>query len=134
MIFSAILLLALGAARLMPMTAGASRIQFDGFAAPAWAVLLGLALISAATAYLTGIGAARRLGARLASLCALMEVVAAIVWAAALLGQIPAPMQIVGGVLIIAGVVAAKMGEKDATAPIPDAVPLDGLPDRVGRD
>lgn len=124
MIFSAILLLALGAARLMPMTAGASRIQFDGFAAPAWAVLLGLALISAATAYLTGIGAARRLDARLASLCALMEVVAAIVWAAALLGQIPAPMQIVGGVLIIAGVVAAKMGEKDSAAPIPDALSL----------
>ncbi|MGV9671725.1 MULTISPECIES: EamA family transporter [unclassified Gordonia (in: high G+C Gram-positive bacteria)] len=116
MIFAALLLGMLGVVGVLPMTAGQATAHFAGFAAPAWSVLVGLALISAATAYLTGIGAARRLGARLASLIALLEVLAAVVWAAALLGQIPAPAQILGGVLIICGVVAAKMGEPRAVA------------------
>lgn len=121
MIFAAVLLAFLGAVRLLPMTVGGSSARFADFTAPAWLVLLMLALITAATAYLTGIAAARRLGARLASLCALIEVLAAVIWAAALLGQIPSIVQIVGGVLIVLGVVAAKLGEGE---PDPTSEPV----------
>ena len=64
--------------------------------------VVGLALISSVVPYVAGIGAARRLGAKLASFAGLAEVLFAIVFAWLLLGQLPTAMQIVGGVFILA--------------------------------
>lgn len=111
MIAAAALLGVLGATGLMPFDVGDGTAQFTGFAVPAWLALLGLAVITVAVAYPTGIVAARILGARLASLVALTEVLAATIWAAALLSEIPSGIQLAGGVLVIAGVVCAKLGE-----------------------
>ena len=74
-------------------------------------VLLGS--VTAAIAYVTGIGAARVLGSRLASFVALSEVVAGVAWAWVLLDELPGPWQLGGGVLILAGVVGVKLGERD---------------------
>ena len=63
-------------------------------------------------AYVTGIAASRRLGSRLASFVALIEVVAGVLWAWLLLDELPRPVQLLGGVLILAGVVAVKLGER----------------------
>ncbi|HEY9349299.1 MAG TPA: EamA family transporter, partial [Acidothermales bacterium] len=78
---------------------------------PWWLPVLGLGIITAALAYVAGIAATRRLGSRLASFVALSEVLAALIAAWLLLGEIPRGIQILGGVLILAGVAAVKLGE-----------------------
>jgi len=76
-----------------------------------WIPVAALGVFTAAVAYGCGIAGARRLGARLASFVALSEVLAALVFAGLLLGQVPAPVQLLGGVLVVAGVVAVRRGE-----------------------
>ncbi len=75
-----------------------------------------LGVVAAAVPYTSGIAAGRRLGSRLASFVALTEVLAAIVFAWLLLGELPRSVQLVGGLLILAGVVFVKLGEKDTVA------------------
>ena len=79
----------------------------------------GLGLVAAAIAYVTGIAASRRLGSRLASFVALLEVVAAVVFAWLLLDELPRGIQLVGGLLILVGVVVVKVGEKATVRPEP---------------
>ncbi|KNA90819.1 MULTISPECIES: EamA family transporter [Gordonia] len=135
MVFAATLLGVLGLVHALPMTIGDPTVHFAGFDAPAWTVPAALALVTAATAYLTGIGAARRLGARLASMFALVEVLAAVVWAAILLDQVPAALQIVGGVLIVVGVIAAKIGEPGtSTSPVGEPLALGHVPEGPEND
>ena len=62
-------------------------------------------------AYVAGIAAARVLGARLASFVGLSEVLFAIVFAWLLLGQTPAPVQLVGGLLVLAGIGLVRLDE-----------------------
>jgi drug/metabolite transporter (DMT)-like permease len=77
-----------------------------------WIVpVLGLSLVAAVISYITGIGAARRLGARLASFAGLAEVLFAILFAWLLLGQLPTPVQFLGGGFILAGVAMVRLGE-----------------------
>ena len=77
-----------------------------------WVPLVVLGLVTAALAYVTGIAAGRRLGSRLASFVALLEVVASVCWAWLLLHELPRAVQLLGGLLILAGVVAVKLGER----------------------
>jgi drug/metabolite transporter (DMT)-like permease len=77
-----------------------------------WLVpVAGLALVAAAFAYVAGIGAARLLGAKLASFVGLTEVLFATLFAWWFLGQLPGAMQIAGGALIIAGVSLVRLDE-----------------------
>lgn len=71
----------------------------------------GVSLVAAAVAYATGIAAARRLGARLASFVGLTEVLFAIAFAWLLLGQLPDTVQLVGGVVILGGVAMVRAAE-----------------------
>ena len=91
-----------------------------------WVLVLGV--VTAALAYTTGIAAGRRLGSRLASFVALLEVVAAVGFAWVLLGELPTPVQLGGGLLVLLGVVVVKAGEPRAPrAP----APVDGLAARA---
>ena len=82
-----------------------------------WLVpVLGLGLVAAAVAYVTGIAAARVLGARLASFVGLAEVLFAAVYARLLLGQQLAGVQLLGGLLVLAGIAVVRMGEPAASA------------------
>lgn len=83
-------------------------------AVPWWLPVAALAVVTAALAYTTGIAASRRLGSRLASFVALSEVVMALVFAWLLLDELPLPVQLLGGVLILAGVAVVKVGERYA--------------------
>ncbi len=74
----------------------------------------GWGVVTAGFAYCTGIAASRRLGSRLSSFVALLEVVAGVTFAWLLLDQLPGPLQLVGGALIVAGVVVVKLGERPA--------------------
>lgn len=70
-----------------------------------WLVpVLGLSLLAAALAYVTGIAAARLLGPTLSSFVGLTEVLFAVVLAWVLLDQVLAPVQVVGGAVVLAGV------------------------------
>ncbi len=104
---------AVGAVGLLPMSATTGDVLLAGAQLPWWAAAGILALVTAALAYVTGIAATRRLGARLASFVALLEVVAAVLFAWALIGEVPAPVQFLGGALILVGVVAVKLGERE---------------------
>jgi drug/metabolite transporter (DMT)-like permease len=77
-----------------------------------WLVpLLGIGLVAAAFAYVAGIAAARTLGARLASFVGLAEVLFATVYAWLLLGQKLTATQLIGGLLVLAGIALVRMGE-----------------------
>jgi len=120
LVVGALILSALALVGLLPMQAMAAPASYDGRTVAAWVPLLCLGLVSAALAFTTGIAASRRLGSRLASFVGLTEVLAAVGAAWLLLGELPGTMQLAGGALILAGVTAVKLGEKDVhgrTAP-----------------
>ncbi len=101
----------LGASGVLPMRFVAEPVQLSGVALPAWLAVLELAVVAAATAYVAGIIAARVLGAKLASFVGLSEVLFAVLFAWVLLGELPRPVQLLGGLFILAGVVAVRAEE-----------------------
>ena len=108
---------ALGLLRVLPLTWKTTGVTFVGHRTSAIVPVLGLAVVAAAIPYVTGIGAARRLGAKLASFIGLAEVLFAIVFAWLLLGQLPTSVQFAGGALILAGVALVRLDEMRAPRP-----------------
>ena len=104
----------LGVAGVMPMHATTAAPTYAGETVAWWLPFIGLGVVTAAIAYTSGIAAGRRLGSRLTSFVALLEVVAAVIFAWLLLDQIPGTLQFVGGAFILAGVVVVKLGERPA--------------------
>lgn len=100
-----------GVTGLVPMTATTASVTYVHGTVPWWLPVLLLGAVTAALAYTTGIAAGRRLGSRLASFVALSEVLAALGFAWLLLGELPRPVQFLGGALVLAGVVLVKRGE-----------------------
>lgn len=111
LLVAVVVLGAAAAAGVLPIAVAAGDVQFAPFTIPVWGAVLLLGVVTAAVAYVTGIAATRRLGARLGSFVALSEVIVAAMFAWWLLGQIPAPVQIAGAVLVLIGVVVLKFGE-----------------------
>lgn len=124
----ALSLAALGAIGILPLRATTAAPVYAGGAVTWWLPPLGLGTVTAGLAYTTGIAASRRLGPRLASFVALLEVVAGVTFAWLLLGQLPTTLQLAGGVLIVAGVVVVKLGERPPVRRTGAGV-RDGLPD-----
>ena len=114
LLVGAVALLVAGATGLVAMTATVAPVVFDGVAVPWWVPMLGLGVVTAALAYVSGIAATRRLGSRLASFVALVEVLATLLFAWLLLGEVPRQVQLLGGALVLAGVVVVKLGERAA--------------------
>jgi drug/metabolite transporter (DMT)-like permease len=108
----------LGLVGLLPMTATTRDVDMAGASVAWWVPLVLLGVVTAAIAYVSGIYAIRRLGSRVASFVALSEVIVGVLWAWLLLGELPLPVQLVGGVLILLGVVGVKLGER--TVPTPE--------------
>ena len=106
----------LGVVGVLPMRATTASPTYAGEAVAWWLPFVGLGVVTAAIAYTTGIAASRRLGSRLASFVALLEVVAAVIFAWLLLDQLPGALQLVGGAFIVAGVVVVKLGERPPRA------------------
>lgn len=107
----AVFLGALGTIGLLPMQATTTKTTFVGHHVPFWIPLVALAVISTAFAYFTGVIAARGLGRTVASFVALAEVLFSVLFAWLLLGQLPLVIQLLGGLLIVAGVVLVRLGE-----------------------
>jgi drug/metabolite transporter (DMT)-like permease len=106
-----LLILVAGAVGVVDLAATTRSVTLASTSMPWWVPVVGLAVITAALAYVTGIGAVRRLGSRLASFVALTEVLAAVLFAWLLLGELPRTVQLVGGLAILAGVVLVKLDE-----------------------
>lgn len=100
-----------GVTGLVRLSASTSDPTYRGASVPWWLPLLALGVVTAAVAYVAGIEAARRLGPRMASFAALLEVLFGVVFAWLLLAQLPHAVQLLGGVLVLVGVVLVKLGE-----------------------
>jgi drug/metabolite transporter (DMT)-like permease len=99
----------------VPMTAATRNVEFLNHQVSWLVPMLGLSVVAAAFAYVAGIGAARRLGAKLASFVGMAEVLFAIAFAWLLLGQLPSAVQFAGGALILAGVTLVRLDELRGT-------------------
>ena len=111
MVLGAVTLWIFAALGALPMRATYGQVHFAGHRASWLVPVLGLSIIAAAFAYVVGIGAARMLGAKLASFVGLTEVLFAVFFAWLLLGELPAPIQLAGGALIIGGVALVRIDE-----------------------
>ena len=111
MAIGAVALAAVGLLGLMPMHASFGAVRFSGHEVSWLLPVAGLSLIAAVVSYVTGISAARILGARLSSFLGLFEVVFAVIFAWMFLAQLPTPVQMLGGVLIAAGVGLVRLDE-----------------------
>jgi drug/metabolite transporter (DMT)-like permease len=120
----------LGAASILPMQATTASPNYAGTSTAWWLPLVGLGVVTAGFAYCTGIAASRRLGSRLASFVALLEVIFGVTFAWLLLDQLPTALQLGGGALIVAGVVVVKLGERPRT---PRPAPASLTPARQTR-
>jgi len=123
----------LGLVGALPMHATTTAPTYAGEPVPWWLPFIGLGVVTAAIAYTTGIAASRRLGSRLASFVALLEVVAAVIFAWLLLDQLPGMLQLVGGAFVVAGVIIVKLGERRPGADAADLrrMHAPGLPPEV---
>lgn len=108
-----------GVVGVLPLAANTHDVAYRFGTVPWFVPVLAVGLLATALAYVLGIASTRMLGSRLASFVALAEVVAAIVFAFLLLGQLPDLLQAAGGALVLAGVVLVKSGE-----PAPADVPM----------
>ena len=130
LVVGGVVLLTAGGIGVLPMHATRADVVYDGHAVAWWVPVLALGLVTAAFAYVTGIEAGRRLGSRLSSFVALLEVLMALVFAWLLLGELPRTVQMLGGVLVLAGVVVVKLGEGSSAVTVE---PLPGEQDLSER-
>jgi drug/metabolite transporter (DMT)-like permease len=115
MCVGAVALGTLGAIGVLSLTATAADVTFIGHRV-SWIVpVLGLSLLASVIAYVAGIGAARRLGPKLASFTGLAEVLFAVLFAWLLLSQLPSGIQLLGGAFIITGVALVRIDELRGT-------------------
>jgi drug/metabolite transporter (DMT)-like permease len=112
---------AAGLLGLVDLSASTADATYNGVSTPWWVPLGALGVVTAAVAYVSGILASRLLGARLASFVALLEVLFSVVFAWLLLGELPSALQLFGGLLLLAGVVLVRTGERVTVPATPAA-------------
>ncbi|PWC03367.1 EamA family transporter [Agromyces badenianii] len=122
-VVGAIVLGATGAIGLVPFTAAFVEVPYLGTVAPWWVPVLTVGVVSTAFAYVAGITAIRLLGTRLSSFLGLSEVIFAAIVAWFVLGEAIAPLQALGGLLILGGIVLVRFERPSGAAAI-DLVPV----------
>jgi drug/metabolite transporter (DMT)-like permease len=121
MTFGALALLVAGLTGVIPFAATRRDVELAGTALPWWAALLVLGGVTAGLAYVLSIEGTRRLGSRLGSFVGLAEAVFGVLFAWLLLSETPLPVQLLGGLAILGGVVLVRMGEPRAMDAPPGA-------------
>jgi drug/metabolite transporter (DMT)-like permease len=104
---------------LLPMAASTADTRLGPWVTPWWVALGGLVILATVLAYVSGVVAARALGSKVASFVSLTEVLFAVIWAWLLLDELPGPVQLLGGLLIVGGVVLVRLDELRRAAPLP---------------
>jgi drug/metabolite transporter (DMT)-like permease len=110
----------------LPYSAPLVDVQVMGASMPWWVPLGVVVLAATALAYALGVAGIGLMGERLASFVSLSEVLFAALIAAVVLGEVPNPIQILGGAMIVAGVVLIRFASGRAPAGLPT------LPDELG--
>jgi drug/metabolite transporter (DMT)-like permease len=124
MVVGAAVLAGFDATGLIGFRVNGADVDFAGHVTTWLVPALGLCLVAAVVAYTAGIGAARRLGAKIATFVGLTEVLFAGLWAWLLLGQRPSPLQVGGGVVVLVGIALVRADEPAATEPaLPELAP-----------
>ena len=114
MLVGALALVVIGALGILPMTFSTADATLAGATLPWWAIVALIAGISTAAAYVTGIMAIARLGSRIASFVGLSEVLFAVLGAWWLVSQTPSLQQLLGGILVVAGIAVIRYAETAA--------------------
>lgn len=114
LLVGAALMAVLGVIGVFPIVAPAVDVSLGGVTVPWWVPMGWVAVIGTTIGYAFGTMAVPRVGSRIASFVGLSEVLFALGFAWLLLGEAPAPVQFVGGALILVGVVLVRL---DASAP-----------------
>lgn len=97
-----------GAVGILPLSASTGSPLYAGMHT-SWLVPAAvLILVSTVAAYLTGIAAVMSLGTRVASFVGLTEVLFAVLFAWLLLAELPTTQQLLGGVLVGAGIILVR--------------------------
>jgi len=130
-VVGAVALAVTGAIGLMPMEAAFTEVPFLGGAVPWWVLLLIVGALSTAFAYVAGIAAIRILGSRLSAFLGLSEVVFAGIVGWILIGEALGALQILGGVLILAGIICVRLERRERASAEP-FVELGGEPVPLG--
>jgi drug/metabolite transporter (DMT)-like permease len=117
LVLGAVVLGAVGALGIVPFTAQFGSVPMFGATVEWWMPLVFVGLLGTAVAYVASIAASEMLGSRLMSFVGLLEVVFASVYAWLLLGEALTLVQLLGGVLILAGIALVR-SEKSADAPL----------------
>jgi drug/metabolite transporter (DMT)-like permease len=101
-----------GLAGVVPIRMTTDPTVLAGIETAWWVPVAWIALVSTVVAYLSGIGAITRLGTRVASFVGLTEVLAAVLIAWVVLSELPGPIQLVGGMLILSGIVLVQRDDR----------------------
>ncbi|MET8527326.1 DMT family transporter [Micromonospora sp. NPDC005172] len=120
MAVGAAVLLLVGLTGLLPLRATFGEVSFAGHRTTWLLPIVGLTLVAAVIAYLTGIAGTRILGPRLSSFVGLTEVLFAVLIAWLFLDELPTAWQLLGGLLIVAGVALVRLDELRGV-PVPTA-------------
>jgi drug/metabolite transporter (DMT)-like permease len=118
-----------GVTGLVPFTATSGSVPLMGTTVAWWVPLLVVGVLATAVAYATSITATEMLGSRLASFAGLLEVIAAALYAWILLGENLSVPQLIGGVLILAGIAFVRAEKRGAATmleagAIPEPTPV----------
>ncbi|KRA23563.1 multidrug DMT transporter permease [Microbacterium sp. Root61] len=109
---------------ILPFAAPPVMLEFSGVVVPWFVPLIWVAAVATTVGYALGVMAVPRIGSRVASFVGLSEVLFALGFAWLLLGESPAPVQFVGGALILLGVVLVRMdASSDVQPPVAATAP-----------
>ena len=125
-------LMVLAAVGAIPFHIAHTDVELAGLRTSWLVPVLGVALVATVAAYWTGIAAARRLGARVASFVGFAEVLFAILFAWLLLKQQPGLLQAVGGVVVLLGIVLVRLGDPESAVADDDGTDDRSHDDPVG--
>jgi len=119
-----VLLGIVAATGLLPFETSFRDVPMLGLTVAWWVPLVAVGLIATAFAYAAGLGSITMLGTRTASFLGLLEVVFAAILGWIVLDEAMGPLQILGGVLIIAGIVCIRLVRTPPSDPVTQPIPV----------
>lgn len=130
LLVGAVFIGALAIIGVLPFAAPSVTVAFHGVEVPGILPLLWVGAVGTTLGYALGVMAVPRVGSRLASFIGLSEVLFALAFAWLLLGETPAPIQFVGGALLLAGVVLVRMdaAETDGASSLVEPILVEPTP------
>lgn len=113
---------------ILPFVAPAVSVDYAGVVVPWFVSIAWVVVVATALAYVLGVLAVPRTGARLAAFAGLTEVLFAMLFAWLLLGETPTPVQAVGSALVLVGVVLVRADPTGAAQPKGEAAIVPVVP------